>query len=77
MRFPVQDIIDIGMNNTQEREIHKALCALADDLNATLLYYEVTLEHFDRGDYLRFEKRSPGAIEAIEDYRKIAEDMAS
>ena len=65
MRFSVEDIVNTVVSDAGGAALHRALCALVDDLNSELLYYEVTLEHYDTGDYLRFEKRSPEEIADI------------
>lgn len=66
MRFRVTSIMDTAISDKQTMEVHRALCTLADDLNSCLLNFEVTLEHYDTEDFLRFEMD----IEAIEeDYR--------
>ena len=75
MRFTVQDITNVAAYTEQADELHRALCVLADDLNASLLHYEVTLEHFDTGDFLRFEMRSEKEIEDIKGVEEAIEAM--
>lgn len=36
----------------------KAITNLTDELNSLLPEYRVSLEHYDAGDFLRFERRS-------------------
>lgn len=75
MRFPVGDIVDTVVSDAGGVALNRALCTLADDLNSSLLYYEVTLEHFDGENFLRFEERTAEEIEAIEDYEEATEAM--
>jgi len=75
MRFSVGDIVDTVVSDAGGVALYRALCVLADDLNSSLLCYEVTLEHFDTGDYLRFARRSSEEIEDDEHLEDIMKHL--
>jgi len=55
----VQGLIDLSVSDAGEVKTWRTLCDVADELNSALPKYRVSLEHYDTGDYLSFERRDP------------------
>lgn len=71
MLFPIRDLLDCGAgDDAMENRIRREVQDLADELNSSLLEYEVRLTHLDTDDYLEFIRRTDERIAAM------AEDLA-
>lgn len=65
IRIHIGEILNVAVGDEeQENRLWHELRTLADELNASLEGYEVTLEHLDTSDYITFR---PVPLKEIEE----------